>query len=116
MNVPLKFKMHPKDDLSTRTDFTYDFMAEISREANEIIQKSPELASLKSMASVKLFPSGTLTTASVEVVVSQNPGAEISDAMLREVRQKLADRLREELPERIGKAIQTSVTRARARM
>lgn len=116
MTDAVRFRMDPKEDLSTRTDFTYGLMEELSREASKIANASEELSAYRSRAQIDVSARGSLRKVDLQVDIRPLQGATISDSEMEEIRQAVGRALNENLKGRMSDVIQAAITKARGRM
>lgn len=108
--------MHPRDDLSTRTDFSYDLMQKVSAEARSAIEGSDALREIQDRADFKVEVTGTLRNVLINVKIVPKEGVAIPEDELAEVRKKVGEALDGALKDRLGDLLQEAVDSARGRM
>lgn len=116
MTGPFRFSMHPKDDLSTRTDFTYDLMQEVAKEAKAAIDGCEALAGIREKAEVRVNVTGTLRNALVDVKFTPHEGATIEEGEMKEAHKAASAALDGAMKEKMGEIFQSAINSARGRM
>lgn len=116
MTGPFRFTMHPRDDLSTRTDFTYDLMQDLAKEARVAVDGCEALAGIREKAEVQVNVTGTLRNVLVDVKITPNGGMTIGEAELNEARKAAGAALDEALKGKMGDILQSAINSARGRM
>lgn len=112
----LKFSMRPKDDLSTRPDFAFDFMSEVSKACREILEDSDALAKLRAKADVRVSATGTLRNVSIKIDVTPKEGVEMSPDDVKAAEEASKKELHGALNGRMSAIMQKALSAARGRM
>ena len=112
----LKFTSPPGQDLSTRTDFTYDLMSRLAKGSEEFLQGIPEVAELKGRADVHIAARNTLQTIDIDVDVRPRVGVELTEEEVSKVKAAIQEAIQQEMQGNFSKVIQESITAARQRM
>jgi hypothetical protein len=112
----LNFKMRPQDDLSVRTDFTFDLMDETKRQIQTIVEEVPAVKELQNRATVNIRLRGSLSSVEIDLDVIPSMGTEMDDAELKKTRSQIFKEMNENFSPEIGGVLQRAITRARARM
>lgn len=116
MPIPFRFSMHPKDDLSTRTDFTYDLMQDLAKEVKLALDGCEALSGIREKAKVDVKVTGTLRNVLVDVKVVPNEGVAIEESELVQAHKDAGAALDAALKEKMGEIIQGAIDSARGRM
>lgn len=112
----IRFRMDPKDDLSSRADFTFDLMQSMSAAAREAIESSEELSELKTKAKVDVTVSGSLNSIDIKITVAAREGATLSEEEISRARAHAFSKVDEVIKSRMSDLIQGAVSSARSRM
>lgn len=112
----LNYKMRPQDDLSVRTDFTFDLMDETKRRLQEIVEQAPSVKELQNKATVNTRLRGSLSAVEIEIDIIPSVGTDLDDAELKKVRSKIFKEIHGLFSPEIGAVLQKAITRARSRM
>lgn len=116
MLEPFRFTMSPKDDLSMRTDFSFDLMQKLRAIAKEAIDGAEPLAALRSRADIEVDLKGTLRDVRIDVRVTPHEGVAIGEDELLEARKHTGRILDEVMRERMNDVLQEAIDTARGRM
>lgn len=112
----LNYKMRPQDDLSVRTDFTFDLMDETKKQLQEIVEQAPAVKELQNKATVNVRLRGSLSQVEIDIDVIPSVGTDLDDAELKKKRSEIFKQIHEQFSPEIGAVLQKSITRARSRM
>lgn len=116
MPLPVRFRMDPRNDLSTRTDFSFDFMNEISKAAKEIVQEAKSLDALRDRADIRVIPTATLINVTLEVEVTPREEGSLTEEEIKKAKADVMEELRNRLNVVMGELLQNALTSARRRM
>lgn len=111
----LAFRMDPQKDLSTRSDFTFDLMKQVSERLQEAVDAVPEVKAIGSKASVSVNVRQSLRGVDVSVKIAPTTEDDISED-IQKLRQAVRSAIDSKLKETIGQSLQESFKSARARM
>ena len=112
----LNYRMRPQDDLSVRTDFTFDLMDETKNQIETVVKEAPAVKDLQNKATVNVRLRGSLSAIEIDIDVIPAVGTEMDDDELKAVRSQIFKEVHEQFSPEIGEVLQRSITRARARM
>lgn len=116
MGDPVRFTLNPREDLSTRPDFTFDLMQAITKEAQAAVDAAPEIVALKKKASVHVSVRGTLASVEVRVDIVPREDTKLDDAEVAAAKSAASDRVRETIGSRMSGLLQGAIDSARGRM
>lgn len=111
----LKFNMDPRKDLSTRADFTFDLMKQVSDQLQEAVDAVPEVQALRGKADVKVETKQSLTGVTIDVKITPKTEEDIADDLAK-LRQAVHTAVSDKMKETIGQSLQSAFQSARARM
>lgn len=114
--MSLRFRMDPREDMSNRTDFTYDLMQSLSKKAQEAVDSADELVELKRSARVNVRVQGTLHSISVDITISPLGDEELSQEQLTSAKSAIAAKVNATIKSSMADMLQGSMTSARKRM
>src|SRR3990172_2427264 len=112
----LRFVMPPAEDLSTRADFSFDLMSELSKEVRAIVDAIPKVQELRNKALVDTYATGTLRSINVEISVKPNPGVTLTEQEIEDAKREISETIDGRIRDRISAVLQTAIDRARERM
>lgn len=112
----VNYKMRAQDDLSVRTDFTFDVMDETKKEIQAIVEQAPSVKELQTKATVNARLRGSLSQIEVDLDVIPAVGTDLDEAELQATRSQLFKEIHDTFSPEIGIVLQRAIDRARARM
>jgi len=111
----LSFRMDPQKDLSTRSDFTFDLMKQVSEHLQEAVDAVPEVKAIGSQAKVSVSVRQSLRGVDIDVKITPTTEEDISGEV-QKLRQAVRTAIDAKLKETIGQSLQEAFKSARARM
>jgi DNA-binding protein YbaB len=108
--------MDPREDLSTRADFTYDLMQAMSKKAQEAVDSADELVELKKTSRVNVRVQGTLQSISVDITITPLGEEPLPQEELVAAKDAVAKKVNEAIKSSMADMLQGSMTSARKRM
>lgn len=111
----LRFRMDPKDDLSSRADFTYDLMQSLSKSARMAAESSNVSEALKGRADVDVRVVGSLNSIDIKVDISPKEGVTLPPEEVAKSRAEILEAVNDAIKASMSELLQASMKSARER-
>lgn len=115
MIPPLRFRMKDRDDLSKRSDFTFEVMQALTKDLEAAVAALPVVAELRGKASVTVRARGSLRNVALDVQVTPTTDEGLTADETEAIRAAVGEAIRREVPQRMAGVLQRSTRAARER-
>lgn len=112
----VRFEMNPKDDLSTRADFSADLMESLSKELRAVLDDAPELDEIRKKAKVTVSAHGMLRAVDIRVDIVRDQASDLTAEAIQDARRAISKRIAGSVRAKMSVVLQAAITQARARM
>lgn len=106
--------MDQRKDLSSRTDFSFELMKNVSERLQEAVDGIPEVKSLREKARVTVAARQSLRDVVIDVKVVPTTEEDV-DAQMQSARKAIGNAINDKLKETIGASIQKAIDGSRSR-